>query len=262
MDGYIGASSPSGSSGGGGNVTIVSPLDGAGNVKVNVEASVLPTGAATSANQTNGNQISQIDGIFNAVAPTVTSGNQAEVQLDSTAAIYVNTEGRKATFRLCTFNQTALASAGNAFPYITLIGSATKLVKITKCRFSLWDTTGAAVPATILYSVATSFAGGTSSSLSVNPMDQNNPAATAAPTLYSVVPTTWSPPRNIDTFQYQLTTVSATTQPAPLPIDTLFGNGNGSQPVVLRGATQAFGLSISAIGTTPHVQFMLEWTEE
>jgi len=51
------------------NVSIVSPVDGSGYVNVDVQTSALPTGAATSANQTNGTQQAKIADGTNVAGP-------------------------------------------------------------------------------------------------------------------------------------------------------------------------------------------------
>jgi hypothetical protein len=202
-----------------------------------------------------------VNGVYNTTVPTPSAGQAVEIQVDSTGSTYVNTEGRKATYRATQTKTTPVTSA--TVPCFTIRGSATKVVRVTQIRFSMYDVTGSATPSTVSLQRFSTITGGTSSGVSISNNDTNDANATATVTSYSALPTVATPNGGIaDAFDYQLTTVSATTAPAPPPYQILFGSQPGTKEFVLRGIGDFLGIIINGVGTTPLCNIMVEWTEE
>ena len=77
-----------------------------------------------------------VGGTYNTTIPALTAGAQSAVQLDSTGAQAVNAEGRKQTYRVGVVGFAPLASA--SAPSVSIAGSASKTVKVTRVRLSAW----------------------------------------------------------------------------------------------------------------------------
>jgi hypothetical protein len=203
-----------------------------------------------------------VAGVYNTTIPTPAAGASVPLQQDSTGNLYINAEGRKATYR---FGFQTVPLSSSAQPCFTIQGSASKTIRVTQLRFSMFVTTGSSTPARVSLQRFSSFTGGTSSTLnSPGRLDTNDSSfATATAVLWSPLPTSsvvvGSP---VDAFDYQLTTVSATTAPAPVPYLVLFGSQPGTKEFVLRGLSDYLGLIINGTGTTPLASIMIEWTEE
>lgn len=180
----------------------------------------------------------------------------------SVGALQVSTEGLKATYRAFASGFTPVTSAIS--PSFSLQGSSTKTVKISRIRFSMKDATGSATPAVVSFQRFSALSGGTAGTTpSPAQNDTTDSAATAVCKTWSTLNTTATAVGGpYDGFDYQLTTVSATTAPAPQPIETFFGIVPGAKPFTLRGTSDWFGIVINGVGTTPLAYISTEWTEE
>ncbi len=193
----------------------------------------LPAGAATDANLT-------------AHLPLASNGSLQVTALDGFKATYVA-------------GTSASALATSATDVLTVTGSATKTVRITKIYVSLTATTAISVPVSLIRRSSAN-TGGTSAALAATPRDTNNAAATAAVALYTANPTALGT---------QVGTVLETGKiPAPVTGGavqvTVFEFGTGSnQAIVLRGTAQVLSLNVG--GTTVaggSIAVAVQWTEE
>lgn len=194
-----------------------------------------------------------IGGIFNSTPPAPTTGQQTAIQQDSKGSAYVNTEGRKATY-VVTLQAQAIATGIN----LTLQGSATKIIRITRLTFSgLATTAGGSI---VSWGITTAaFTGGTTASANFNQgtLDSSNPAATAVPLYYTAAPTGGGAPINVETFEYPFELAASLNYVVRLT----FGD-RAAQCPTLRGTTQFIYLSIPTAAAGGKYTVAIEWTEE
>src|SRR5271170_5044929 len=197
-----------------------------------------------------------VGAVYNTTTPALTAGNASQLQADSTGALQVNTEGKKQSYRCGIISFGPLASSS---PTISVTGSATKTIRITRIRLSVAATAGATCDLSLKrFSTLT---GGTSASQSANvaKLDTNNAAQTAVVSLYTVAATTITTAGVLAAERYEIVTASVSV--APQAIEWDFSNIN-AQACVLRGTGDFVGILFSAIGTTPDGDCWIEWTEE
>lgn len=139
---------------------------------------------------------------------------------------------------------------------VSLKGSASKLVTVTRVGWSATDAAGTSVDVTILK--ATAMVPGTAASLTMVPLDSKFPAATALAQSWSVAPTPTSI-GNIYGSRYFIGKVSTTTGGQ---VDLAFGDMPGVVPVRLRGTSEWLAVAFSAVGGTPLADIWMGWTEE
>lgn len=221
-------------------------VDIAGNLGATVDS---PIGAGTAPT----NQI-VVGSQSNITIPAPTAGQTLALQSDSTGSLYVNTEGRKATYRAAFFPSTLGTSVT-----ITLFGSATKVVRITRIRLSV----NAAAQAEDQFTI-TKFSsaptGGTSAALTIVPMDANSPAATVTNAqTYTVVPTGGLASVGLIDLDILVSSAATPTQSGDNTYDMSYG-ALGTSHLVLRGVAQGIGIGYSVAGHTTHG--FIEWTEE
>ncbi len=197
---------------------------------------------------------------FQSAVPSLTNGQSWPQVIDTTGALSVNTEGRKASYRSGTAAFTLASGGLNNGPFFSLQGSATKVVRLTRIRFSATAATGVNINLQVLrYS---NLAGGTLGAVGtfVN-LDINDPIATASAIQWSNVPTT--SPRvgtaALAADQYEIVTNSVSVQPQV--IEWTFGN-YPAKAGVIRGLNDYIGVTASGAGTTPLASVWAEWTEE
>jgi hypothetical protein len=195
--------------------------------------------------------------VFRSTAPALTTGQAVAAQCDTTGSLYQNSEGRKATYRVGVVGFTPIAST--TAPTVSITGSATKTVRITRMRISASASTGGV--ADISVRRFTALSGGTPNSQAANiaKMDSTNPAATAVVNQWSAAATTATSAGIVTAQRYEIVTAAVSVQPGF--IEWTFGDTNG-QTLVLRGTSEFAGILFSAVGTTPVADFWIEWTEE
>jgi len=197
-----------------------------------------------------------VGAVFNTTTPALTAGNASQLQADSTGSLQVNTEGKKQSYRCGIISFGPLASSS---PTISVTGSATKTIRITRVRLTVNATTGATGDVSLKrFSTLT---GGTSASqsASIAKLDTNNAAQTAVVNLYTAAATTATAAGVLAAERYEIVTASVSVQPGAIEWD--FGNMN-AQACVLRGTGDFVGIVFSTIGTTPDGDCWIEWTEE
>ena len=212
-------------------------------------------GAVASAATDSGNPV-KVGGVYTATAPAFTDGQRANAQVDTTGSKYINSEGRKTTYRA----STSVVIAATATDIFTIFGSGTKIVRVTYIRYRAYSTAGG-IKTVALIKRSTADTGGTAVALTAIPLDSANAAATAVVNSYTANPTLGSTVGNISTIVLGQAAVTTVT-----PIDNVewrFGVQNG-QAGVLRGTGQGFVINLLGAATQSgeNGYFEVEWTEE
>src|SRR5271157_4253017 len=243
----------------------------AGTATVTAAAGVQKVGIVGNANATLDSTIGAATAPTNALAtsvvyqttvPALTAGQAVAVQSDTTGSMYVNTEGRKQTYRMATRAFTPVASATS--PCFSIQGSGTKTVRVTRIVVTQSCLTGTATPFAASLSVQkfSALTGGTTGNTPTGSLlDSGNAAQTAVCLQYSAVPTTATTIGGIHATELIQTITSSATVNGTIRTEFDFGDKNG-QGAVLRGAAQYLGVIISAVGTTPLMSVWVEWVED
>jgi hypothetical protein len=199
--------------------------------------------------------------VYNSTPPTLTTGQSVAVQADTTGSTYVNTEGRKTTYRMCVKAFIPVASATS--PTFSIQGSATKTIRITHIHVSWTCSTGTTLGTDAFLQRFSVLTGGTTGSTPTGALlDTTNAAQTAVCLQYSAVPTVATAVGGIlEAERISWITSVATIYPPDDDIDWVYGDRSG-QNLVLRGTGQYVGLVVTAVGTTPVMTLWIEWTEE
>lgn len=253
--------------------------DGTGNNRlfVSQDPAVLPVGISTAANQTGGNQKTQIVDASGNVVTTQANGaqraadvgiNVAGVQVDPRArtwtvssttdsVVAVPVDGTRATYSASSSGQVPPAAATDIF---TITGSATKTIRVTRIETAGTTTAGSGASVNLqLIKRSAANTGGTSSSVTAAPHDSNNAAATATVLAYTANPAVLGASvGTIRAQRFSFLTVGTETQEE----DWEFGT-RPSQAVVLRGTSQVLAINLGgATITNPVMDITIEWTEE
>lgn len=153
-----------------------------------------------------------------------------------------------------------LVTAATATDFLTITGSASKAVQVTRMECNGIATT-AATPDIVVVKRSTANLTGTSTSPTAVSLDSNNPAATAVVRAYTVNPGTLGTlVGNIGAAKLPL---PVATTGADLSRTQFVGSVPPAQPVTLRGATQVVGLNGNAatLGTAAALDCTVEWVE-
>jgi hypothetical protein len=239
--------------------TTVAVASSAGVQKVGITGNAAATLDSTIGAATAPTNAIAVSAVYQSTTPVLTTGQAVANQCDTTGSLYANAEGRKATYRAAIGQTTAIAQ-GTSSPVMTLKGSATTTVRITRIRYGGWSAaTGANVTAFLRrYSVMTP---GTAATMTAAKMDANDANATAVAQNWTAAATsTATALLASDAFSIPTTAV---TQVDPF-VDYSFGTIPGARELVLRGTSDWIGISFSAVGTTPTALAggWIEWTEE
>lgn len=194
--------------------------------------------------------------VYNSTTPTLTDGQQAAKQADTTGAVRVSTEGGKTTYSA----SAGLSVAASASDIFTITGSASKTVRVTRVQISGTATAAVTVPIALVKR-STANTGGTSAASNIIPHDSANTVASATVLYYTANPTTGT---LVGIMRQQYMTFSTGTSSAVDASVSIFDFGvRNGQAVVLRGTAQV--LAVSLLGTTVTgglVTVDIEWTEE
>src|SRR5260221_11992941 len=139
-------------------------------------------------------------------------------------------------------------ASGNVVPVtgatdlVTIIGSATKLVKLMRVIFSGTIVTAAINGSVSLVKRSTADTAGTSTAPTIIPLDSNNAAATAVLAAYTANPTLGNTVGTIWQAKY-LYQIAASGNPTVLMIDF----SQLGQAGTLRGVAQQLGLNLNAV---------------
>ena len=213
----------------------------------------LPTGAATSANQTNGTQTTQINNGVSTMA--VKSANTPAVMADPAAVVSLS-PNRPQTYSTTVLDTTVCTPNPYVSFYFVLKGSATKTTRITALSISGTKTT-AGQNQIIIY-MGNTISGGTPTALNATPHSSTNAAATAVATLYaSGSSPNFAAVASLRTWNLFLPAPSGNDSSYPL-IEVFFDT---TQAPTLNNANEYFGISILIPSAGTSMTGYIEWTE-
>jgi hypothetical protein len=240
---------------------ITYPTDSAGNPTISINP---PTG--TGCVQVQGTTATGSVAIGNAVINGVNAdggnGGAASIQLmaaDAAKQLKVNNEGGKATY-VSAFQVTPAASATDI---VQLIGSATKIVKVTRVSIA-GIASSAAVIDVIGVKRSAADTGGTGSSTTITNHDSGDGVATAVCTAYTANPSvgaTGSKYGNARFGKVGLQTAAGTV--TPIPLIWTFGMNNDKALTLRAGISDAFCINLNGVQSSGQVMDIeITWTEE
>ena len=214
--------------------------------------------ASASQNQTAPTNMFLIGSEYNSAPTAISTGNVSPQQSDTVGSLYINSEGRKASYRVGVIGGTPISSGSNK-PTWSVTGSATKTIRITRIRLTATAATGTA--ADISLQRFSALSGGTSASQATNvaKLDTNDGAQTAVVNTWSAAATTATQAGIFSTERYEIITASVSVTPGYIEWD--FSDKN-ARALVLRGTSDFVGVVMTAVGTTPVYDIWVEWTEE
>lgn len=240
----------------------------------------LPTGAATSANQsteiaalqlidnpvgsatggTAGTSSYLVGGVYNSTIPTLTNGQQASLQLDASGRLMTlssPSDGVKATYSAT--SAIAFASPLLATDIFTITGSATKTVRVLRLAYSAQQTT-AGVDNILVIKRSTANTGGTSASATRVPHDSNDAAATATVLNYTANPTLGTAVGTVRAARMFIPT--AGTDISTFVYEYDFG-ALPEKAIVLRGTGEVLAINLNGATISGGTwTCFVEWTEE
>ena len=262
----------------------------------------LPTGAATSSNQTDGSQRARIlDSAGTAITSSLVNGRQAvdvhqadtsfvvsglsavgaapaanpvtvsgvdggglkrHLLTDTTGRVRVVTESLGGYRQTYSAAASQVAMAATATDFFTITGSASKTIRIVRLDLTLTSTTTTVVYA-FLIKRSTANSGGTSTTLTNVPHDSNNAAATAVIQTYTANPTLGTAVGTVVT--HAATSLDATPAAGDSgpPESTVFEAGAHSQAITLRGTAEVLAINFGGITLSGGLATAhVEWTEE
>lgn len=203
----------------------------------------------------SGNPV-KIGGVFNSTAPTYTTGQRADRQVDSTGALFVNRESQKSTYSAAV----QFTIAANPTDVFTITGSGTKLVRLVKLSIS-GTNTGNTNAVAFLTRRSSANSAGTSTTATNVVADSTQSAATATIRSYTANPTLGTTVGNFRVSTLFLPTLASTNQNVDIEFE--FGNVN-NKSIVLRGTSEVIAVNFAgtAITGTTSLSIDITWTEE
>lgn len=165
--------------------------------------------------------------------------------------------GQLATYR---YASAAITPVATATDVLTLHGSASKIIRVTRLKVTGVATAQAAYPTYIIKRTAAN-TGGTATNPDAVKADSLDAAATGVLTLYSANPSALGAGVAFDA-ETLLLTKAADPTAFPLPFDRAWGIRTDKQPV-LRGVAEALAINFAGAGVPAGaaINFILEWTE-
>ncbi len=186
------------------------------------------------------------------------SGTVTVTPLTTTSLINVNSipvDGTKQTFST---SITGLVPAASPTDIFTVLGSASKIVRITRIAITGTQTT-ATQRDVLLIKRSSADTGGTSSVLTAGSHDSTNAASTAVVRAYTANPSALG--TSAGTIRTRKVFIGTTTSNSDEFI-VEFGT-RPSQAVVLRGVTESLAVNLNAATSTGNnFDISIEWTEE
>ena len=156
----------------------------------------------------------------------------------------------------------ALAPAASGTDIVTIIGSATKTIRVEHVECNGTSTASATIPVYIIKR-STADLTGTSTTPAILPMDSNDGAATAVVNAYTANPGTLGTlTANVYVGMLNTVTTAATAVP-PTPNFSVDFGGLNQKPITLRGVTQLMAISLNGVSATAGASLncTLRWTE-
>lgn len=183
----------------------------------------------------------------------------ARVSLYSSDGTY---NGEKASYRGA--SASVLAAVGSTAPFFAIQGSSTKTVRIQRISISGLSLTAVAYVQINLAKYSSAISGGTSTDLTMTPLDSNDAAGTLSVIkTYTAAPTPGSKVGDIASRRYLAQAATAAAGGIPDEITFDFRLVNETSPIVLRGTAQGVALYFtSAPASAVSMSIEVEWTEE
>lgn len=178
----------------------------------------------------------------------------------SQRALHVAIKNDKATY-IAGF--TSVASAANATDLITIVGSATKIIRIKRVVISAIATNDSN-DVIQLVKRSTGNTGGTSTSLNIVPLDSQNAAATATVRAYTANPTLGTLVGLLASSRLQIGVLSPSNNSnTPSNPSELFRSNSRGQDIVLRGTSEIVSINLNAVTIAGGLfSGCIEWVEE
>ena len=168
-----------------------------------------------------------------------------------------NVENLRQTY---TASVNGLVAASGATDILTIIGSASKTVRVTRIIFTMSTTTAVDVPVQLIKR-SSADTGGTSTAPAATPHDSNNAAATAVLAAYTANPSALGTLVGTAIRSSIYSSQSTFTSPAEV-LDFPLGQNN-DQPVVLRGVAQQLAINLGGTALAgAKVNASITWTED
>lgn len=196
------------------------------------------------------------NGEFNTVSiEDKTSGVDMTVNADGSTT-HALVDGKKITYSAAF---TGLVPAAAATDVFTILGSATKTIRITRIVVSVSTTAGSGVAENIsLVKRSTADSAGTSTTATLVPHDSADGAATSVIRGYTANPTLGTAVGTLRAVRSAATTAGSIVQ----EIEWIFGN-RPAKAIVLRGTSEQLCVNFGGVTITGPVScFSVEWTEE
>lgn len=227
---------------------------------VNVVSSVLPTGAATAANQTTANSIlsnilAAIQGVLN--IRFLTFANDKVDVSGSTITAQISGFSRLNTYSASAVDFIAANVATDIF---TISGSATKKIKITHISVNGVQQNISRVQV-LLIKRSTLNVGGTSTVRTNIPHSSLNPAATATVQSYSANPTTLG--TSVGTIQAERVTIGSANGANVATDDLRFEFGhNDNQEIILENINESLAVNLNGVTLSNNLMTIdISWVE-
>jgi hypothetical protein len=152
-----------------------------------------------------------------------------------------------------------LVPPASATDVVTITGSASKVITVTRVVFTLSTTSGSGFAYNLsLLKRSTANSGGTSTTATAVPYDSNDAAATAVVRGYTANPTTGTLVGTIRNLRTSAVTQGSNTNVITFELGTL-----SSQSIRLRGTNEVLAINLNATSITgPVIGCSIEWTEE
>lgn len=196
----------------------------------------------------------QIDNDFNG-EPIVVAGNTTIA--GSTALATIDSEHTRPTYFM---SLQGFATGTTNQDVFNLIGSATKVIRVTRVRFSMTTTTAVTIPVQLIKR-STANTGGTGGVAVLGPYDSNDAAATATNFAYTANATTFGTVVGTAVRSDKYFALVATPTTAAQVLDWEFGNH--SKCPTLRGTAQQLCINLGGVTIAGgNVSISFEWTED
>lgn len=196
----------------------------------------------------------QIDADFNG-EPIVVAGNTTIA--GSTALATIDSEHTRPTYFM---SLQGFATGTTNQDVFNLIGSATKVIRVTRVRFSMTTTTAVTIPVQLIKR-STANTGGTGGVAVLGPYDSNDAAATATNFAYTANATTFGTVVGTAVRSDKYFALVATPTTAAQVLDWEFGNH--SKCPTLRGTAQQLCINLGGVTIAGgNVSISFEWTED
>lgn len=190
------------------------------------------------------------------VRDSATSDNELTVNADGSINVSVSQNAPNPSYAA---GFSGLVPSASATDIVTITGSASKTITVTRVVFTLSTTSGSGVAYNLsLLKRSSANSGGTSTTATTVPYDSNDAAATATVRGYTANPTVGTLVGTIRNLRTAALTQGSNTNVITFELGTL-----SSQSIRLRGTGEVLAVNLNGASITgPVVGCSIEWTEE